>query len=106
VAEIGSPLVLHGMAERRQYAVDQFSRRIGTELLARILELCLDWLACHSTGSSISPTLAGMGERDDVARGTVRLSVGWQTTDDDADRGEPGAGGLGSAASAAKGRPS
>jgi cysteine desulfurase len=55
--------------------------------LARIPELCASTgSACHSTGSSISPTLAAMGVSDEVARGTVRLSVGWQTTEDDVDR--------------------
>jgi cysteine desulfurase len=34
----------------------------------------------------MSPTLAAMGVEADVARGTVRLSLGWYTTEDEIDR--------------------
>ena len=89
VAEIGSRLVLHAaLVERLPNTLSvAFPGVSGQELLARIPELCASTgSACHSTGSSISPTLAAMGVTDEVARGTVRLSVGWQTTDDEVDR--------------------
>jgi len=88
-AEIGSPLVLHGaLVERLPNTLSvSFPGVSGHELLARIPELCASTgSACHSTGRSISPTLAAMGVSDEAARGTVRLSVGWQTTDEDVDR--------------------
>jgi cysteine desulfurase len=89
VAEIGSPLVLHAaLAERLPNTLSVgFPGVSGQELLARIPELCASTgSACHSTGISISPTLAAMGVSDDVARGTVRLSVGWQTSEEEVDR--------------------
>jgi cysteine desulfurase len=59
----------------------------GAELLARIPELCASTgSACHSGRSGLSPTLAAMGVDPDVARGMVRLSLGWYTSQEDADR--------------------
>jgi cysteine desulfurase len=89
VAEIGSPLVLHSaLAERLPNTLSiGFPGVSGQALLARIPELCASTgSACHSTGTSISPTLAAMGVSDEAARGTVRLSVDWQTTEDEVDR--------------------
>ncbi len=89
VAEIGNPLVLHGaLAERLPNTLSvSFPGVSGHELLARIPELCASTgSACHSTGTSISPTLAAMGVSDENARGTIRLSVGWQTSEEDVDR--------------------
>ncbi|MCI0361737.1 MAG: cysteine desulfurase [Planctomycetaceae bacterium] len=88
-AEIGNPLVLHGaLVQRLPNTLSvAFPGVSGQELLARIPELCASTgSACHSTGRSISPTLAAMGVSDEAARGTVRLSVGWQTTEEDIDR--------------------
>ena len=88
-AEIGNPLVLHsGLADRLpQLLAVSFPGVVAQELLARVPELCA-WAgaAGHSIGTSLSPTLAAMGVSDEQARGTVRLSVGWQTTEDEIDR--------------------
>jgi len=88
-AEIGNPLVLHsGLADRLPHLLAvSFPGVVAQELLARVPELCA-WAgaACHSIGTSISPTLAAMGVSDEQARGTVRLSVGWQTTEEEIDR--------------------
>ena len=57
------------------------------EMLARLPELCLSTgSACHSDTPAMSPTLAAMGVDAETARGTVRLSLGWYTTDEDVDR--------------------
>src|SRR5262245_21603390 len=88
-AEVGNLLVLHGaLAERLPNTLSvAFPGASGHELLARIPELCASTgSACHSTGRSMSPTLAAMGISEEAARGTVRLSVGWQTTEEDVDR--------------------
>jgi cysteine desulfurase len=57
------------------------------ELLARLPELCVSTgSACHSGASGMSPTLAAMGLDPDEARGTVRLSVGWFTSEEEIER--------------------
>jgi cysteine desulfurase len=55
--------------------------------LARIPELCASTgSACHSGTAAMSPTLAAMGVEAEAARGTVRLSLGWYTSEDEVDR--------------------
>lgn len=57
------------------------------ELLARVPEICASTgSACHSALQHASTTLAAIGVPPDVARGTVRFSVGWYTTEDEIDR--------------------
>ncbi len=88
-AEIGNPLVLHAaLAERLPGILSvSFPGIAAHELLARIAELSASaGSACHSQAQSVSPTLAAMGVTDDQARGTVRLSVGWYTTEEEVDR--------------------
>ena len=59
----------------------------GSELLARIPELCASTgAACHAGGTSLSGTLHSIGLTPAIARGTVRLSLGWNTTEDEIDR--------------------
>lgn len=59
----------------------------GAELLARCEGLCASTgAACHSGASSLSATLKAMGLDEETARGTVRLSVGRTTSDEDIDR--------------------
>jgi len=53
----------------------------GQQLLARVPEICASLgAACHSDGSVASTTLAAMGCDEDHMAGTIRLSVGWQTS--------------------------
>jgi cysteine desulfurase len=88
-AEIGNPLVLHAaLAERLPNTLSvSFPGASAQELLARAPELCASTgAACHSVGTSVSPTLAAIGVSDEQARGTVRLSIGWQTTEEEIDR--------------------
>jgi cysteine desulfurase len=57
------------------------------EMLKRIPELCASLgTACHSDGYSISSTLSAMGCSQERAQGTIRLSLGWQTTQEEIDR--------------------
>lgn len=59
----------------------------GNELLKRAPELCASTgAACHAGSTKLSATLAAIGLAGEVARGTVRLSVGWFTSDDEIDR--------------------
>ena len=59
----------------------------GADLLARIPELCASTgAACHSGASSMSPTLAALGLSFEQARGSVRLSGGWFTSEEEIDR--------------------
>ena len=64
-----------------------FPRANGGELLRRIPELCASTgSACHSGSDNLSPTLASLGLTPKVAAGTIRLSVGWYTSEEDVDR--------------------
>lgn len=59
----------------------RFPEVVGHDLLARVPELCASTsAACHSGDASISNTLAAMGLSPEQAQGTVRLSVGRNTT--------------------------
>ena len=59
----------------------------GADLLARAREICASTgSACHSATIEMSPTLRAMGQSSDQARGTVRLSLGWFTSEADVDR--------------------
>jgi len=59
----------------------------GADLLTRIPELCASTgSACHSDGSGASPTLAAMRLGPDKVRGTVRLTLGWFTSEEDVER--------------------
>jgi cysteine desulfurase len=87
--EIGDGLVLNGqLAPRLPNTLSvSFPEVSGHELLSRIPELCASTgSACHSEVAAMSPTLAAMGVTTDVARGTVRLSLGWYTTEEEVDR--------------------
>ncbi len=59
----------------------------GEELLRRVPEICASTgSACHSDLQSISPTLAAIGLTAEQASSTVRLSVGWYTSEEDVDQ--------------------
>jgi len=58
----------------------------GAAMLQRMPELCASTgAACHAGSDNLSPTLAAIGLSAEVARGTVRLSVGWYTSEDEVD---------------------
>ena len=72
--ELGLPNTLHV----------SFPGVVGHELLARAPELCASTgAACHGIATKPSATLTAMGLSAKAARGAVRLSTGWYTTEDD-----------------------
>ena len=86
---IGDGLVIHGRKAARlpNTLSVNFPDVSAAELLARLPELCVSTgSACHSGAPGMSPTLAAMGLDPDEARGTVRLSVGWFTSEEEIDR--------------------
>ncbi len=59
----------------------------GHEMLQRIPELCASTgAACHSGVDEVSPTLHALGLNPAEARSTLRLSVGWYTSEEEIDR--------------------
>ena len=64
-----------------------FPEVVGHDLLRRVPEICASTgAACHSSGDIGSDTLAAMGISPQVAAGTVRLSVGWTTSEEEVDK--------------------
>jgi cysteine desulfurase len=88
-AAVGSGLRVNGAGAPRlpNTLSVSFPEVAGTDLLARIPELCASTgSACHSGHFGVSPTLAAMGLSVEEARGTVRLSVGWFTSEEEVER--------------------
>lgn len=88
-AAIGEELRLHGeLASRLPNTLCvSFPEVIATELLARIPELCAYAPGgSHTDAEASSPTLAAMGVDPQVARQTIRLSLGWYTAEEDIER--------------------
>lgn len=88
-AAIGDELGLHGqLASRLPNTLSlSFPEVAGQELLARIPELCA-WASggAQTDTEATSPTLAAMGVDPQLARQTIRLSLGWYTSPEDLDR--------------------
>ncbi len=64
-----------------------FPDATGRQILATTPELCASTgSACHSTGQVESATLSAMGAEHTEIAGTVRLSVGWYTSQEEIDR--------------------
>lgn len=79
-------LIVHGYdAQRLPNTLSvSFPGVIGQELFDNTPQIAASTgSACHSGQTILSPTLKSMGIDPQVARGTVRLSVGIQTTEDD-----------------------
>lgn len=86
---IGSRLTVNGRkAPRLPNTLSvNFPGVAAVDMLARLPELCLSTgAACHSGTPGMSPTLAAMGLDPEDARGTVRVSVGWFTSEEEIDR--------------------
>jgi cysteine desulfurase len=86
---IGDRLTVHGeRAERLPNTLGvSFPEVPARELLARAPELCASTgAACHSGAAAMSPTLAALGLSLERARGSVRLSLGWYTSEEEIDR--------------------
>ena len=64
-----------------------FPEVTGDELLRRVPEICASTgAACHSGEVFGSSTLSAMGLSDNDMAGTVRLSVGWTSSEEEIDR--------------------
>jgi cysteine desulfurase len=88
-AAIGSDLTINGgKAPRLPNTLSvNFPDVSGGELLARTPEIAASTgSACHASMTKLSATLAAIRLTPDQARGTVRLSVGWYTSEEDIDR--------------------
>lgn len=86
---IGSPATVNaGQTARLPNTLSiNFPGVNGAELLARCPDLCASTgAACHSGDSSLSATLRAMGLPEEVARGTVRLSVGRATSEEEVEQ--------------------
>jgi len=85
-AGIGGGLTANGAAAHRlpNTLSVNFPDVIGSELLAMIPQLCASTgAACHSGETTVSSTLAAIGLPAEIARGTVRLSLGRGTSEQD-----------------------
>jgi cysteine desulfurase len=86
---VGEGLMIHAArAERLPGTLSVgFPGVSGAALLRRIPKLCASTgAACHSGSQHVSPTLAAIGLSPAQARGTVRLSLGWYTTEEEVER--------------------
>lgn len=80
---LGAAATVHGAGAPRlpNTLSINFGGVLASDLLRRVPELCASTgAACHSTSGPGSATLAALGLTADQAAGTVRLSLGWETT--------------------------
>ena len=81
--------LLHGIGAERlpNTASIAFPGVSGDEMLARVPEVCASLgAACHSSGEHSSGTLHAMGVDPELARGTIRFSMGRKTTVEETER--------------------
>jgi len=86
---IGEPLEVNGGGGKRlpNTLSINFPRVAAEEMLRRVPELCASTgAACHSGSTHMSTTLQAIGLSPTVARGTMRLSVGRFTSEEEVDR--------------------
>jgi cysteine desulfurase len=88
-AAIGPQLSINGeQAERLPNTLSvNFPDVVAGDLLRQTPELCASTgAACHSGSTHMSATLSAIGLEPAIARGTIRLSVGWYNDEDQIDR--------------------
>jgi cysteine desulfurase len=84
--KLGQTLTVNGQQATRlpNTLSVNFPSVIGSELLEATAGLCASTgAACHSGQTRLSATLAAIGLDPQIARGTVRLSLGWSTSEDE-----------------------
>ncbi len=60
---------------------------VGQELLERASEICASTgSACHSGATAMSATLSAIGLAPETAQGTIRLTLGWTSSEEEVDR--------------------
>jgi len=85
---IPEPIVIHGSQVERipNVLCVNFPNVSGQELLRRVPEICAATSASDTVGGgNTSPVLAAMGVADADKLGTIRLSVGWYTSEEEID---------------------
>ena len=86
---VGDGLVIHGQLVERlpNTSCLSFPGVQAYEMLQRAPELCL-WTGStgYATANRASATLAAIGVTGEVAQGTLRMSAGWYTTEEEIDR--------------------
>jgi len=87
-AEISEALVVHGAGAPRlpNTLCIGFPGIAAAELLRRTPELCASIGAAGASGTIPGGTLAAMGLSVEESRGAIRLSLGWQTSEEDIER--------------------
>lgn len=86
---VGDNLTLHGTLATRlpNTLCLAFPQVEAQGLLEQIPELCASTGAApYTSTTTISPTLSAMGIGPDQARSTIRLSIGWYTSEEEIDR--------------------
>jgi cysteine desulfurase len=86
---VGAQLVIHGQRSPRlpNTSCVAFPGVQAADMLARAPELCLSTASTgYATAGGVSPILSAMGVSPEVAQGTLRMSAGWQTTEEEIDR--------------------
>jgi len=81
--------VVHGHPEHRlpNTLLVSFPGMAGEEILSDIPELCASTgAACHDQSVSLSHVLSAMGVSQEVGMGTIRLTLGRPTTEQEVDR--------------------
>ncbi|MBA2115710.1 cysteine desulfurase family protein [Bremerella alba] len=86
---IPEPIVIHGSQVERipNTLCINFPKVSGQELLRRVPEICAA-TSCSDTvgGGNTSPVLGAMGISETDKRGTIRLSLGWYTSEEEIDQ--------------------
>lgn len=84
--EIGDRLMINGINSQRLPNTSSlvFPDVIAESMLRKIPEICVSTgAACHSDSISLSDTLSAIGLNDQQGAGTVRISLGRNTTDEE-----------------------
>jgi cysteine desulfurase len=88
-AAIGPQLTVNGPPKDRlpNTLSVNFPGVVGQQLLDRAPEVCASTgAACHSGATQLSPTLKAIGLTAAEAAGAIRLSLGWNTSQEDVQR--------------------
>ena len=86
--EIGDHLTINAQKTDRlpNTSSVNFPHVNAANMLKRVPELCVSTgAACHSDSVSLSATLQSIGLSEEVGKGTIRISLGRYTTDDEID---------------------
>ncbi|PQO40285.1 cysteine desulfurase NifS [Blastopirellula marina] len=86
---IPEPIVIHGSQVERipNTLCVNFPQVSGQELLRRVPEICAATFCSDTVGcGNSSPVLAAMGVSDTDKLGTIRLSFGWYTSEEEVDQ--------------------